>query len=126
MKVKVKELKELLSQIMDGSINESWTGADSMPPKANNPLPEEQAAIIQPSAETQVADTELPVGDDKWRPGNLRELGMAMKQLAEHVPESQISFVWVKLKKVIDESLDNIDQAAMEPRVADISTQMNP
>lgn len=126
MKVKAKALKDLIQEIMDGKINESWNGADSMPMKPNEPTKEEQASIVQPSTETQVSDTDLPINDENWRPGNLKEMGMAMKQMAEHIPESQIGFVWMKLKKIIDKSLDNVDPGQMEQRVADINTKLTP
>lgn len=130
--VSKKELKEFLNKLSSvkneknvQEMLESWIGADAMPAKSSKPvLDDEEAAIVSPLANKQVSDTDLPVGDDKWMPGNVRELGMAMKQLAEYIPEGQISFFWPRVKTLIDKANDNLDQTrsvyAM-PRQADTS-----
>lgn len=125
MKIKKQDLKQLISEIVSGrsheekkdffKLLESWIGADAMPSKTGKaPLevehPSDEPAIVSPEADRQFADTDLPIGDDKWVPGNLKELGMAMKQLTEYIPEGQIGYFWPRVKSLIDKANENIDQ----------------
>lgn len=51
---------------------------------------------IEPSAEMdiQLHDKEFPIDDDSWSPNNNKELGSALKQLAEKVPNRIVSEFW--------------------------------
>lgn len=121
MKIKAIDLKKYISKYLDSKINESWVGQDAMPMKPEDAdLELDDISIIQPSTSRQVADTNLPVNDDDWCPQNLKELGMAMKQLAEHVPESQIKFLWGSLLKLVDKSIENTDTSLTAPKLKDM------
>lgn len=51
---------------------------------------------IQPTAETdlQLHDKELPIEDDSWSPNNSKELGSALKQLSEKIPNRIVAEFW--------------------------------
>lgn len=111
VKVKASVLKDFIKTAMD----ESWVGAEAMPPKPTNAPIEFEPAIIQPKTETQVADSDLPVDDREWAPGNLVQLGMAMKQMAERVPDSQIGYIWPRLCLLVQKSIENVRDPALPP-----------
>jgi len=131
VKISKKELRSFLTQIPEskraeaGKLIESWIGGDAMPATSMKPpLELDEPAIVSPAAETQVADTDLPLGDDEWAPGNDKELAMAMKQLAQYVPEGQIGWFWPRVKRLVDKTNDNVDQTRSlysAPRTADTS-----
>ncbi len=136
MKIKKNDLRQLISEIVSGETEEkkkdffnmleSWIGADAMPSKTGKaPLeveyPNDDPAVVSPAADRQFSDTDLPVGDDKWTPGNLKELGMAMKQIAEYIPEGQIDFFWPRMKTLIDKANENIDQTRISQTLPDFA-----
>ncbi len=125
MKIRIKA--GVLKQFIRKAIDESWTGEEAMPSVINEPPLEYEPAIIDPKPETQVADTELPVMDDDWQPGNLQMLGMAMKQVAEQVPDGQIQYVWPRLKLLIQKAQENVEGLAHSTDIdAQMGTQMDP
>ncbi len=118
VKVKAGVLQEFIRQIM----SESWAGDEAMPTVINEPPLEAEPAIIEPRTETQVADSDLPVDDDEWTPGNLVQLGMAMKQLAERVPDSQIAYLWPRLRRLVEKANENVDNQAYAPSLEQMET----
>lgn len=107
MKVRVK--KSVLQKFIAKMMEENWTGQEAMPTVINEPPMEAEPVVIEPSTDTQVADTSLPVDDDDWAPGNLQQLGMALKQLAESVPEGQIGYFWPRAKLLVDKARKNVE-----------------
>lgn len=131
VKISKKELRSFLAQVPEskreevGKLFESWIGGDAMPAKSMKPpLELDEPVVVSPASETQVSDTDLPLGDNEWAPGNRKELAMAMKQLAQYVPEGQIGWFWPRLKRLVDKTNDNVDQTRAlysAPRTADTS-----
>lgn len=83
----------------------------------NEPPLEREPSVIDPKSQIQVADENMPIDDQEWIPGNNPELGRAMRQMSEMVPEGQIEWLYVKLRRLIDSSIDNEDEARMKPRL---------
>ncbi len=124
IKIKKKVLEQFLKK-MELEINESWTGASAMPQKPDSRIfPEEAINAIQPATERQVSDTTLPVSDEDWVPKHRKEMGMAMKQMADYIPDSQIKFVWKRLKKIIDKSINNTDITRVQPKIEDMNKNL--
>lgn len=120
MKVTVKA--KVLQAFIRQALEESWAGEEANPTVINEPPLEYEPAVIEPSTVTQVADSYLPVDDDEWRPGNLIQLGMAMKQLAERVPDSQIGYLWPRLRRLVEKANENIDDEALAPSLDQTET----
>lgn len=96
---------------------EEWRSMDSRPALVTEPPLEKEPSVINPKSDIQVSDENLPIDDQEWIPGNNAELGRAMKQMAEMVPEGQIEWFYVKLRRLIDSSIDNEDEGRMKPRL---------
>lgn len=112
-KLKVKIKGSILQNFVKGALTESWVGSEAMPSKPNNAPIEFEPSIIQPKTETQVADSDLPVDDKEWNPGNLVQLGMAMKQMAERVPDSQIPYIWPRLCLLVQKAIENVQDPSI-------------
>ncbi len=103
---------------LDKKIQE-WRSMDSRPAIVNEPPIEREPSIIDPKSDIQVSDENMPIDDDEWIPGSPTELGRAMKQMSDHVPEEQIEWFYSKLRHLIDGAIDNEDEARMKPRLSD-------
>lgn len=121
MRVKIKAgvLKAFIRQAID----EGWTGEEAMPTSVEPPPEVMEPVPINPATETQVADSDLPVDDDEWQPGNPAQMGLAMKQIAEQIPDGQIGYVWPRLKLLIQKAQENVEGQALAPEVAPMETQ---
>jgi hypothetical protein len=116
IKIKKKYLEAIIDGLSDKKLKE-WKSEDSRPAVVNEPTIEMEPAIISPKSETQVSDEELPINDPEWVPGNPHELGMAMRQLSEMVPESETEWFYARLRNLIDKAIDRVDEERMQPRV---------
>ncbi len=108
--------KEILQSIIRDIINNNmkeWKSMDNVPRLSNQ---EDFIGIIDqtPKVQTQVFSQRMPIEDQDWVPGNNIELGFAMKQFSELVPESQIEWYYESIKRLIDDALDkaNISSSA--------------
>lgn len=131
LKVTAGALKQFIREALDGNLTlESWTGMDGMPSKPDNsqyPVDQDGEVPIDPKMDHQAMEvSNLPVDDPKWCPRDRKEFGLAMKQLSEHVPESQFEYVWARIKNIIDKALENSDMTRTPPKIEDIDTSLAP
>ena len=96
---------------------EEFRSMDSRPALVNEPPLEKEPSVIDPKSHIQVSDENMPIDDQEWTPGNNMELGRAMKQMSDMVPEGQIEWFYAKLRRLIDSSIDNEDEGRMKPRL---------
>lgn len=116
----IKEITENLFDKHKDDIDEylsEWRSMDNHPAIVNEPPMEQDIAVIDPKSEIQVVDENMPVNDENWVPGNNVELGKAMKQMADNIPESQLEWFYSRLKRLIDKTLDQVDEERMGPRL---------
>lgn len=121
--IKKEALNKFIANIVDKKFNDfikEWRSEDNVPdptpaivtePAADDP------AVIDPKTDEQVHDLSMPIEDKQWVPGNLQELGLAMKQMSDWVPDSEIKWFYPRLKKLIDKCLDRTDEDRMQPRL---------
>lgn len=130
LKIRASDLKQFIREALDGPIQiESWVGADGAPSKPDNftyPTDHDAEVPIDPKTSDQVVDTNLPVDDPKWSPRSRMEMGMALKQLSEHIPEGQFQFVWARVKNIIDKALENTDMTRSPSRIEDLDSSLAP
>jgi len=127
IKMKKKDFDKVIESIADHLFEEhkldlihqigEWKSMDSRPAIVNEPPIEKEPSVIDPKSHIQVSDENMPIDDDSWIPGNNTELGRAMKQMSDMVPETQIEWFYVKLRRLIDSSIDNEDEGRMKPRL---------
>lgn len=94
-----------------------WRSIDNRPAVVNEPPAEFSPSIIDPKSETQVSDENMPIADSKWTPGNKSELGRALKQMADSVPDDKVEWAYLKIRTIIDKSIDSEDEGRMRPRL---------
>jgi len=107
-----EDQKEALGE----KVNE-WRARDNKPAIENETPLEKEPSVIDPKSSLQVVDENMPIDDSNWIPGNNLELGRAMKQMSEMIPEAQIEWFYTKLRRLIDNTLDQEDEARMQPRL---------
>lgn len=130
IKIKRKDLNNIIESIASSMFEESdlflyEDMADfedvkpiSSPAIQNEPqMMEKEPAVIDPKSDIQVSNQNLPITDSSWTPGNNTELGIAMRQMSEQVPEGQLEWFYTKLRRLVDKTLDNEDEARMQPRL---------
>lgn len=115
--IKRRDLNKIIKNIAEMQLKKEWRSEDSRPAVLNEPPLEMDAAVIDPKAENQPSDESMPIEDRHWIPGNKSELGKAMKQLAEHIPESEIQWFYSRLKRLLDKAIDQVDGQRMQPRI---------
>jgi len=120
MKIKRKYLNKFIEKLVEQRFEE-WSSEDNVPSPliVNEPPIGSTISDIQPAPETQVSAIEVPINDNDWQPGNNQQLGWALKQMAEMVPESEIAWFYAKVRNLIDKSIDHIDSTRMEPRLGE-------
>lgn len=120
MKIKRKHLNSFIEKFVKANLEE-WRTEDNTPAPAvvNEPFEVGDVVEVEPLSDTQLAPTSLPIQDKKWKPGNLHELGLALRQIADMVPESEISWFYAKVHNLVNKSLDRVDTKRMEPRLGD-------
>lgn len=97
---------------------DEWRSMDNKPAVVTEPdALDKEPVAIDPKSNLQVVDEDMPIEDRKWIPGNPDELARAMRQMAGLVPEGQIEWFYLKLRHLIDKSIDNEDEARMKPRL---------
>lgn len=118
IKMKKADFDAVVESIASSLFNE-WRSEDNNPAIVNEPEVEmeKEPTIIDPKSNLQVVDQNMPIDDSNWIPGNNLELGKAMKQMAEMVPESQLEWFYTKLRRLIDSSIDQEDEVRMQPRL---------
>ena len=115
IKIKKKDFDSLINGIANIRLKEWQDGSAVV-----NELPlEMEPSIISPKSQTQVSDTDLPIEDEKWSPGNLDELGRAMKQMAQRVPDTKVEWFYARLRNLINKAIDETDEERMAPRLGD-------
>lgn len=102
-----------------------WKNIDNRPAVINEPPVEKEPAVIDPKSSLQVVDENMPIEDSDWIPGNLQELGRAMKQMSQMVPDSQIEWFYSKSKRLVDKAIDQEDETRMQPRLNDMQPEMD-
>lgn len=102
-----------------------WKSQDNHPAVVNEPPVEKGLTVIDPKSDIQVSDENLPVYDSEWTPGTPTELGMAMKQLAEQIPESEMKWFYIKVRRLVDDAMDNVDAERMRPRLDDMEPELD-
>jgi hypothetical protein len=115
--IKRAHLDQMIKNIAKMRLQKEWRSEDSRPAVLNEPPLEMDSAVLDPKAETQVSDETMPIEDRDWVPGNVAELGKAMKQLSQSIPESQFEWFYSRLKRLVDKSIDQVDAERMQPRL---------
>lgn len=74
---------------------------------------EEDDTPIKPTAHmsTQLSETEPPVDDEDYIPGNTNELRSAAAVISREVPDSQVEYFYRKLHELLDDALDREDES---------------
>jgi hypothetical protein len=116
----VKVTKETLDKLVAAAVKAKLKEADLS--RIINEPPAE-AIPVNSAAETQVSMVELPIMDSNWFPGNRVELGNAMKQMAEMVPDKEVIWFYSRLRKLIDDAIDREDVERMQPRLGKMADE---
>ncbi len=119
IKIKKAEL-DIIIESISSSLFEQWkikNNEDENPAIEVEPPLDRELTIIDPKSDIQFSGQNLPIKDPNWVPGNKQDLGMAMRQMSEMVPENQMDWFYSKMRKLIDHALDQEDGGRMEPRL---------
>lgn len=129
-KMNKKDFNEIIESIADHLFEENkikllekmfeWRSSDNKPAITNEPPLDKDLgdlAIIDPKSSIQVSDENMPINDRNWVPANSKDLGKAMRQMADMVPETQIEWFYTKLRRLVDSSIDQEDEMKMRPRL---------
>ncbi len=108
--MKFKISKQLYNQILSG-VQQLKQESIKYPRIVNEPLVDDSNNLIQisPIAEEQPSNFDLPVDEKDWVPHNKDELGLAIQQLAKHIPDNEVKWFYKQMQKLVDKALDNVD-----------------
>lgn len=117
----IKEISDSMLERFEGNLSDKmieWRSEDSKPAISNELPPNDMMpSIVDPKAKNQPSELSLPIQDPDWKPHNITELGNAMKQLAQMIPEEEIDWFYSKIRTMIDTALDRVDGAKMHARL---------